>query len=56
MTACPTCSGATDVPDGKGGIKPCPDCSDVRRSEGQCPTSVNNSARAMMAQIRRYRD
>lgn len=26
MTACPTCSGATDVPDGKGGIKPCPEC------------------------------
>lgn len=24
--ACPTCSGATDIPDGKGGIAPCPDC------------------------------
>lgn len=26
MTACPVCSGATDVPDGRGGIMPCPEC------------------------------
>lgn len=45
--ACPTCSGATDVPDGRGGIMPCPDCQPVGRSARAILTGIAESGGRM---------
>lgn len=41
---CLTCSGATDIPDGRGGIKPCPDCQEQQATRAQKLGEMLNEA------------